>query len=123
MIQSIYFISGDTGDVLLEKHYKGIVSRAAVETFWEEVSKRSRRDDVPPILLSTKFYLCSIYRDNVYVLALMTGEVSAAGGYARWPPPPPMPPTPLRPRRTAAVSRNITSCAGAERRAASLTRR
>jgi hypothetical protein len=31
-------------DVLLEKHYKGIVSRAGVEAFWDEVSKRSKRD-------------------------------------------------------------------------------
>ena len=31
-------------DVLLEKHYKGIINRSAVETFWEEVSKRSKRD-------------------------------------------------------------------------------
>lgn len=31
-------------DVMLEKHYKGIVSRAAVETFWDEVSKRPRKD-------------------------------------------------------------------------------
>ena len=30
---------------------------------------------MPPILLSTRFYLCSIYREDVYVLALMTGEM------------------------------------------------
>ena len=43
-ISSIYLIGGDTGDVLLEKHYKGIVSRAAVETFWEQVQKAPRKD-------------------------------------------------------------------------------
>lgn len=31
-------------DVLLEKHYKGIISRGSVEYFWEEVSKKSKRD-------------------------------------------------------------------------------
>jgi hypothetical protein len=30
--------------VLLEKHYKGIISRAGVEAFWDEVSKRGKRD-------------------------------------------------------------------------------
>jgi hypothetical protein len=34
-------------DVLLEKHYKGIIGRGAVETFWEEVSKRAKRDVRP----------------------------------------------------------------------------
>jgi hypothetical protein len=31
--------------------------------------------DVPPILLSPKYYLCNIYRDGIYFLALITGEV------------------------------------------------
>ena len=30
---------------------------------------------MPPILLSTRYYLCSIYREGVYMLALITGEV------------------------------------------------
>jgi hypothetical protein len=34
--------------------------------------------DVPPILVTTKYYLCNIYREGIYILALMTGEVSAA---------------------------------------------
>lgn len=36
--------SAPSQDVLLEKHYKGIVNRSAVETFWEEVTKRSKRE-------------------------------------------------------------------------------
>ncbi len=44
MISSIYVIAGDSGDVLLEKHYRGIVNRTAVETFWDEVNKRGKRE-------------------------------------------------------------------------------
>lgn len=36
--------SAHCSDVILEKHYKGIISRAGVEAFWEEVTKRPRRD-------------------------------------------------------------------------------
>lgn len=32
--------------------------------------------DVPPVLMTTKFYLCNIYRDGIYFLALLNGEVS-----------------------------------------------
>jgi len=31
-------------DVILEKHYRGVTSRASVEVFWEEVAKRGKRD-------------------------------------------------------------------------------
>ena len=62
---------------MLEKHYRGITSRAGVEAFWEEVLKRRSRDDVPPFLVSPKFYFASIYRDGIYLLALMTGEMQA----------------------------------------------
>jgi hypothetical protein len=31
-------------DVIIEKHYRGVTSRASVEVFWEEVNKRTKRD-------------------------------------------------------------------------------
>jgi hypothetical protein len=43
-------------DVLLEKHYKGIINRSAVETFWEEVSKRSKRDVSARLVLAPCLY-------------------------------------------------------------------
>lgn len=75
MIEGIFILSGDTGDVVLEKHYKGAASRAAVEAFWEEVTKRPRRDDVPPIINTPRFYLVNIYRGGLYMLATLTGEI------------------------------------------------
>lgn len=62
-------------DVILEKHYKGVTSRASVEVFWEEVNKRTKRDDVPPVLVTPKYYLVSIYRNGLYFLATLTTEV------------------------------------------------
>jgi hypothetical protein len=48
-----------------------------VEFFWDEVMKRGKRDDVPPFLVSPKYYMASIYRDGIYLLALMTGEMQS----------------------------------------------
>lgn len=101
-------------DVIIEKHYKGVTSRASVEIFWEEVNKRSKRDvsrggrfnscipstsdaeltarlpditfthtsrsrcfmqDVPPVLVTPKYYLVSIYRNGLYFLATLNTEV------------------------------------------------
>ena len=75
MIQSIWLIDGVSGDVVLEKHYKGLVGRTSVELFWEQVAKCARRDDVPPIIPTTKYYLVNIYRGGMYFLATLTGEV------------------------------------------------
>lgn len=44
MIQSIFILAGESGDVIIEKHYKGVTSRVAVEGFWEETAKRPRRE-------------------------------------------------------------------------------
>lgn len=76
-IQSIFILSGDSGDVILEKHYAGVTSRSSVEVFWEEVSKRTKRDDVPPIIVSAKYYLVNIYRGGLYFLATLTSELAA----------------------------------------------
>ncbi len=98
-------------DVILEKHYRGVTSRASVELFWEEVAKRAKRDvssprvrrlqacnavaaqihgfffilmqDVPPILVTSRYYLVNIYRGGLYFLATLTGEVSTCLGRMR----------------------------------------
>lgn len=76
-IQSIFILAGDSGDVIIEKQYGGITSRSSVEVFWEEVSKRTKRDDVPPIIVTAKYYLVNIYRGGLYFLATVTSELAA----------------------------------------------
>ena len=47
-----------------------------MELFWEQVAKCAKRDDVPPIIPTTKYYLVNIYRGGMYFLATLSGEVS-----------------------------------------------
>jgi AP-3 complex subunit mu len=75
-----------------------------VELFWEEVSKRTKRDvrssallsalhppypcltcctllqDVPPILVTPKYYLLNIYRGGLYIVSVVTGELAPLSG-------------------------------------------
>ncbi len=36
MINSVFVMSG-TGEVLIEKHYRGVISRTCCDLFWNEV--------------------------------------------------------------------------------------
>lgn len=43
----------------------------------EEVNKYREREDVPPIIVTSKYYLVSVFRDDLFVLAVVTNEVQA----------------------------------------------
>jgi AP-3 complex subunit mu len=68
MIHSVFFITR-TGEVVIEKHYKGTTPRRLCDLFWEEVSKYKSPEDVPPVITTSKFYLFSILRNDLFVLA------------------------------------------------------
>jgi len=68
MLNSL-FILNTAGVVIIEKHYCGTTSRSVCESFWEEVRKHPRPEDVPPILPTAKFYLFSIFRNGLFFLA------------------------------------------------------
>ena len=46
--------------------------------FWEEVNKYETRGEVPPIMHTSKYYLCSVLRDDLYLIATLAHDV--AGG-------------------------------------------
>ncbi|GAB0491905.1 hypothetical protein MMPV_003161 [Pyropia vietnamensis] len=53
MIQSLFIINS-TGEVIIEKHWRGNVSRALCDVFWAEVVRYgSRVEDVPPVLAAS----------------------------------------------------------------------
>ena len=48
MIQSL-FIMATVGEVIIEKHWRGITARSVCDFFWDEVNKYANKSDVPPI--------------------------------------------------------------------------
>lgn len=73
MICSLFLFS-PTGEVLIEKHWRGVTSRSICDVFWDEVTKSESKDDVPPVISTSKYHLINIYRSNIYLLATSVRE-------------------------------------------------
>ena len=73
--RSIFIVSSNSGEVVIEKHYRGSTPRAVVDFFWDAVLASGRREDVPPVLVAPKYYLMNVYRNKLYFLAIVSGEV------------------------------------------------
>ncbi|GLD92935.1 hypothetical protein PINS_up001527 [Pythium insidiosum] len=75
MIQSMFIIT-TTGEVIIEKHWRGLTGRNVCDFFMEEVNKYREREDVPPIIVTSKYYLVSVFRDDLFLLAVVTNEIA-----------------------------------------------
>ena len=61
-------------DVFLEKHWKAVISRSVCDYFFDAQNKASSPADIPPVIATPHHYLISIYRCNVYVVAVCMSE-------------------------------------------------
>lgn len=98
MIQSLFLLS-PVGEVLIERHFRGVVtSRSVCDIFWEKASaslnhlgglslatslllNQQHYDSVPPVMEVPEsdqgtLYLISILRDGLSYLAVCPAEVS-----------------------------------------------
>jgi len=63
----------DCRSVIIEKHYRSVINRSVIEYFVSEVSK----DEQPlPVISLPKLVLIRIHRNDLYYLAVVTGEGS-----------------------------------------------
>lgn len=69
MINSI-FILNPNGEVIIEKHYVGLVGRSICDKFWDEVTNHVDPHDVPPIITTSKWYLLHIQHNKLFFLAI-----------------------------------------------------
>lgn len=74
MIHSL-FILHENGDVIIEKHYRGLINRSICDYFWDQVNKAPNPSEVPPVIITPKFYLVHIQRSGLYFLATIQNEV------------------------------------------------
>ncbi len=58
----------------MEKHWKSVVNRSVCDYFFEAQAKASTPTDVPPVIPTPHYYLISIFRNNVYFLAVTQSE-------------------------------------------------
>ncbi|TPX33992.1 hypothetical protein SmJEL517_g03227 [Synchytrium microbalum] len=74
MIDSL-FILEPAGRVIIEKHWKSVVSRRVVDEFWSIVKKAGTIEDVCPVIAVAKHYLLHIWRNDLFFLAVVAHEV------------------------------------------------
>ena len=44
--------------------------------FWDEVNKYDSKEETPPVIATSKYFLISIYRDDIFLLAITTREIA-----------------------------------------------
>lgn len=69
------FILGGTGEVVIERHWRGQTQRSVCDFFWDEVLKYPSKVEVPPLLLMSRCYLVSVLKKEVFFLAVLDREV------------------------------------------------
>jgi len=74
MIHSLFTINS-SGDVFLEKHWKSVISRSIVDYFFDAQNAAKNPIDIPPVIATPHHYLISIYRCNIFFVAVCMTEV------------------------------------------------
>lgn len=60
----------------MEKHWSSVVSRSVCDYFFEAQSKATSAADLPPVISTPHYYLVSIFRNNLYFVAVLQNEGS-----------------------------------------------
>jgi len=78
MIQSI-FILNNTGDIIIEKNYRGLINRSICDLFWNDVAKIQHAglpvSEVPPVIINGKYYMIHIQHGTLFFMSVVSGEV------------------------------------------------
>lgn len=74
MIDSLFIVSG-TGQVVVERHFRGLVPRVTCEPFMERLRSCEKPEEIPGIICSNRRHvLVHILREKMVYLAVVTQE-------------------------------------------------
>jgi len=73
-MESLFILNG-FGDIIIEKHYRSLISRTICDTFWEEVTK-AKGAEVLPVISTPKQFLIHIKVEGLYFLGVVSQEIS-----------------------------------------------
>ena len=59
----------------MEKHWRGYIDRSVCEPLLAQLGKASVPEDVPPVIATGKHYLISVYRRQLFFIAVVKHEV------------------------------------------------
>mmetsp|Transcript_66907 Transcript_66907/g.151152 ORF Transcript_66907/g.151152 Transcript_66907/m.151152 type:complete len:430 (-) Transcript_66907:265-1554(-) len=60
---------------MIEKHWRVVTPRSVCDFFWDEVVKYPSCEEVPPVIYTNKYYLISIFRDGLFLVAAVKADV------------------------------------------------
>lgn len=75
MIQSFFFAAA-TGEVLIEKHWRSVTPRTILAHFLSHVDRCGTKEEVPPVITYSGYYIFSVLRDGNFLIATTTVETS-----------------------------------------------
>ncbi len=58
----------------MEKHWKAVISRSVCDYFFEAQNKATSPSDLPPVIATPHHYLISVYRCNIFFVAVCMSE-------------------------------------------------
>ena len=73
-----FFILDKLGEIIIERHFLGNVSRSVAEQFYTELIKEQNNNggvsNVSPIISTSKYYVVHVFRHSLYFLGVVDKE-------------------------------------------------
>ena len=73
MLNSL-FIMTHTGEILIERHYRGLVSRSVAETFFTQHVQSNNPRDVLPVISTAKHYIVHVFKHDLFFVGIVQLE-------------------------------------------------
>jgi len=68
------FILNNAGEIIIEKHYRGLMNRSVCDQFWIEVLKYKDPKEAKPVISISKWYLIHVQHNTLFFLAVLQSE-------------------------------------------------
>mmetsp|Transcript_18364 Transcript_18364/g.40135 ORF Transcript_18364/g.40135 Transcript_18364/m.40135 type:complete len:468 (-) Transcript_18364:207-1610(-) len=76
MIESLFMLSEESRDVLIEKHWGALIDRSVSEYYWDELAKFDGIErEIPAVINSPQYYMFHYKNDGIIMLCCCQREV------------------------------------------------
>lgn len=77
MIESLFIITNNGGEVIIEKNWKSVNARNICTHFWDKAKTFDHFVDIPPVLrMSDDVFIVNVVENDLFLLAVISTEIS-----------------------------------------------
>ncbi|KAJ9078583.1 hypothetical protein DSO57_1005426 [Entomophthora muscae] len=76
MLESLFIASSNTGHVIIEKHWRGVVHPNVVEGFFKKYITAGHPEEALPIVSTNQYLLAHIFKGGLVFLGIVSNDVS-----------------------------------------------